>query len=284
MDAEPVVFLVCGNSKARRQLETRLKECRYQVEAFSSLEAFRARAFAAESGCLLLFLSDSDNDLEWLSTAGQPDDHWPVVAVAADADVDAAVQSMKKGAFDFLLESCSDQRLATAIDEALRWDAFCRRQISAVQAARRRLEKLTPDLREVLDLLMRGRKNREIAAAMQLSQRAIEDRRGKIMRAMKAQSVVALVRQVLLAEGTAPPPCREQRPGRSNQTVVIADQEDAESLAATLFIHSSAKPRRTPALSRRSGPVRGEGSAPAKARRDLANEYRDHDRQAKRAR
>ncbi len=206
MNSEPVVFLICDKSKARRQVAARLRQLGYGTEAFKSMEEFRERPFTPDAGCLVLFLADPDGDLDWLRSAGPGhplagQGHWPVVAVAAEADVETAVAAMKNGAFDFLLESCTDRRLSGAINEAFAHDAVCRRRIAEVQSAARRMEKLAPTLREVLDLLLLGRTNREIADELKLSERAIEDRRARIMRTMKVHTVVALVRQALLAEG-----------------------------------------------------------------------------------
>ena len=200
-DAEPVVFLICDNSKTRRQFATRLKLLGYEAQLYNSAEEFQKRSFATDAGCVLVFLTDPDGELQWLKDAGPCDGHWPVIALAADADVETAVRAMKNGAFDFLLESCGDRRLEAAIDEAFRWDAVCRRQTTTVQSIRRRTEQLPTPLRAVLDLLLKGKSNREIADELNLSERAIEDRRAKLMQAMKARSLVSLVRQALLADG-----------------------------------------------------------------------------------
>ncbi len=200
-DAEPVVFLICDNSKTRRQFATRLKLLGYEAQLYNSADEFHKRSFATDAGCVLVFLTDPDGELHWLKEAGPCDGHWPVVAVAADADVETAVRAMKNGAFDFLLESCADRRLEAAIAEAFRRDAICRRQTASVQSIRRRMEQLPTPLRAVLDLLLKGKSNREIAEELNLSERAIEDRRAKLMQAMKARSLVSLVRQALLADG-----------------------------------------------------------------------------------
>lgn len=146
-DAEPVVFLICDNSKTRRQFATRLKLLGYEAQLYNSADEFHKRSFATDAGCVLVFLTDPDGELHWLKEAGPCDGHWPVVAVAADADVETAVRAMKNGAFDFLLESCADRRLEAAIAEAFRRDAICRRQTASVQSIRRRMEQLPTPLR-----------------------------------------------------------------------------------------------------------------------------------------
>jgi two-component system, LuxR family, response regulator FixJ len=203
MDDQPVIFLVCDKSQTRRHMAARLKQLGYQTLPFSSMEEFQDRSLPTEAGCLVLCISDAESDLAWLKELAANDGHWPVVAFAAEADVEMAVRAMKHGAFDFLLESCGDRRLAEAIDEAIRHDAVSRRHTATVQSIRRRMRQLAPPLRDVLEFLLKGKANREIAAELGLSERTIEDRRAKLMRAMNAPSLVALVRQALLAEGVA---------------------------------------------------------------------------------
>lgn len=324
MDTQPVVFLICDKSKARKQLRERLERLGYLAEPSGSMEEFRQRPFPTEAGCLLLFLADADGDLDWLQAAGPgrlapgaptrsegsgarpfaDPGHWPVVAVAAEADVELAVTSMKKGAFDFILESCSDRRFAAAIDEAFRWNAVCRRQIAAVQSARWRRDQLPPTLRDVLDLLLRGHSNREIAAELSLSERTIEDRRAKIMKAMKVRTVVGLVRQALLAEGVAPRPgWGEAQAGRPSG----ADSRpigEAEALAAAIFTPRDSRRSSAAGASRRSRrrAIRPAGQAPRRVRpasgcpatregmarfvrrQDSTGQDGEHDRQPKRAR
>jgi FixJ family two-component response regulator len=290
MDAEPVVFLVCDKSKARRHLAARLNQLGHEAETFKSMEEFHARPFPAEGGCVVQFLSDPDGDLDWLRTAGPCDVHWPVVAIAAEADVETAVRAMKNGVFDFLLESCPDRRLSLAVKEAIRQDAVCRRQIAEVQSARRRMEKLAPALRDVLQLLLRGRSNREIAEELKLSERAIEDRRARIMRTMKVRTVVALVRQVLLAdrvtaeEVTAGRGC-DGAPSGCRDGALTADRADSEAYTApnsgtgvTRASSRAAPARRVAAGTARKRPKKPGGG------RNLMEQYGKHNRQPKRAR
>ena len=201
MNAEPVVFVIAGDSKARRNLAMRLKQLGCETRLCHSPEDFQQHSSPHDAGCVLLHVAHAEIDLEWLSTLGRHEHHWPVIGVAAEAEVETAVLAMKRGAFDFLLETCSNQRLHTAIEEAIRWDAARRRLIAHVQSIRRRLRQLTPPLRDVLDFLLKGKSNREIAVELGLSVRSIEVRRAKVMRMMKAGTLAALLRKTLLVHG-----------------------------------------------------------------------------------
>jgi FixJ family two-component response regulator len=204
MDVEPVVFVISGDSKVRRNLSLRLKQLGCEARLCHSPEDFQQNSSPYDAGCILLHVAHADIDLDWLTTLGQQETHWPVIGVAAEADVETAVLAMKRGAFDFLLETCSDRRLQAAVDEAFRWDAVQRKLIAHVQSICRRLRQLTPPLRDVLDLLLQGKSNREIADELELSVRSIEVRRAKVMRMMKARTLAALVRQTLLVHGVGP--------------------------------------------------------------------------------
>jgi len=201
MDVQPVVFVISGDSRTRRRLSLRLKQLGCPLRLCHSPEEFQQKSSPRHAGCILLHVAHFDSDLDWLATLGQHEHHWPVICIAPEAGVDTAVVAMKRGAFDFLLETCSDDRLHSAVDEAFDRDAAKRKHIARVQSIRRRLQKLAPPLRDVLEFLVKGRSNREIADELGLSVRSIEVRRAKVMQTMKARTLAALLRQTILVEG-----------------------------------------------------------------------------------
>ena len=229
MDVEPVVFVISGDSKARRNLSLRLKQLGCDLRLCHSPEDFQQTSSPHDAGCILLHVAHAEIDLDWLATLGQCEHHWPVIGIAAEADVETAVLAMKRGAFDFLLETCSDQRLRAAVDEAFRWDAVQRRLIAHVQSIRRRLKQLAPPLRDVLDLLLKGKSNREIADELGLSVRSIEVRRAKVMQTMKARTLAALVRQTLLVHGVGP--SRLSPPPRTSWRQYAAQTSELDPIA-----------------------------------------------------
>jgi len=196
--------VISGDSKTRRNLSLRLKQLGCHLRLCHSPEDFQQNSSPRNAGCILLHVAHMDIDLDWLATLGRHEYHWPVIGIAAEADVETAVLAMKRGTFDFLLETCSDPQLQAAVDEAFRWDAAQRKHIAHVQTIRRRLQQLAPPLRDVLELLLHGKSNREMADELGLSVRSIEVRRAKVMQAMKARTLAALVRQMLLVRGLDP--------------------------------------------------------------------------------
>ncbi len=231
MDVDPVVFVISGDSKARRSLVLRLKQLGCDCRPCNSPEEFQRKSSPQDAGCVLLHVAHADIDLDWLATLAPHEHHWPVIGLATEADVETAVLAMKRGAFDFLLETCSDQQLRAAVAEALDWDAVRRKHIARVQSIRRRLQQLAPPLRDVLDLLLKGKSNREMADELDLAVRTIEVRRAKVMRTMKACTLAALVRQTLLARGVGPSRYCPVPDGGNAWTPEAAETEDLDPIA-----------------------------------------------------
>jgi FixJ family two-component response regulator len=197
VNSEPKVFIVAGDSTARRELTAWVESLDLPAEACRSADEFLAVYRPRSAGCILLSVGVPSVDLELLRRLGPGDSHLPVIAVAKGVDVSTVVQAMKLGVRDFVERSTGDERLAEAVHEALAWDAQNRRRIARAEGVRRRLAQLNHGQHQVLDLLMTGRSNPQIAQELGLSTRSIEVRRGKIMRTMGARSVIELVRRVL---------------------------------------------------------------------------------------
>jgi len=119
--------------------------------------------------------------------------------VGETQDVETIVSAMKQGAHTFLKQPVSLAALHAHVTEAVA-EHQAKRQQSAAQAdALRRLAKLTDKERDVLDLVIAGLTNREMAARLNLSMRGIEDRRARLMRKLRADSVGAMIELTRLA-------------------------------------------------------------------------------------
>jgi two-component system, LuxR family, response regulator FixJ len=113
--------------------------------------------------------------------------------------VSMAVRAVKSGAIDFIEKPFSDQLLLDRVRQALEIDRQAREVRSRREDARRRLATLTAREREVLNLVVAGRANKEIASALGVSPKTVEVHRAHVMSKMCVDSLAELIRVTLLA-------------------------------------------------------------------------------------
>src|SRR3546814_20756364 len=101
---------------------------------------------------------------------------------------------MKAVAFEFLTKPFREQALLDAIQHAIEKDRARRHKLAAVAELRKRFETLTARAQEVMELVITGRLNKQIAACLDISEMPVKVHRGHVMRKMRAKSVVALLR------------------------------------------------------------------------------------------
>jgi two-component system, LuxR family, response regulator FixJ len=194
---EATVFLVDDNPAALRALAALVKVVFPRVEMFSSAAEFLA-AYRQQPGCLVLDVAmPGMNGLELHRKMVRDKIALPVVFVTGHGSVPMAVEAMQLGAVDFLQKPVQEQKLWDSIRRAIELDAQNRRRRARRQHAEARLAQLTPGERAVLDLILDGITNREIAAELGLSTRTIEDRRAKVMKKIGADSLAELIRLVM---------------------------------------------------------------------------------------
>jgi FixJ family two-component response regulator len=117
----------------------------------------------------------------------------PIIFLTAFGDVPTAVQAIQAGAVDFLEKPFSNQQLLRLVEQALEQDARLRVQRQRRAEREARLAHLTPREREVLDLVVAGDTNKEIAAQLDIGLRTVEMHRRQVMRKLGARSAVDLM-------------------------------------------------------------------------------------------
>jgi FixJ family two-component response regulator len=193
------VFVVDDDDSLRRALERLLRAEGYTVEGFASAEAYLARAAHEGPGCLLLDLALPGIDgLALHARLARDAEALPVVFLSGHADIPASVRAMKLGAIDFLTKPADDKVLLAAVRAAL-----ARR---AVQLdGHSRLAALSEREREVMNLIVQGLRNRQIAAQLGITERTVKAHRARVMEKTGAASLPELVRLVT-GEIADPPP------------------------------------------------------------------------------
>ena len=124
----------------------------------------------------------------------------PTIVVTGHAEVPMAVRAVKAGAIDFIEKPFSDQLLLDRVRQGIEMDRQERDGRARRAEILRRMSLLTQREREVLDLVVVGKANKEIAAALHLSPKTVEVHRAHVMEKMQASSVAELVRLSLVAQ------------------------------------------------------------------------------------
>jgi FixJ family two-component response regulator len=192
---EPVVAIVDDDPSARRGLQRLIRSAGWRAESFASAQEFLARPRADAPSCLVLDLQLpglSGLDLQkQLAEAGLK---IPIVFLTGHGNIPASVQAMKAGAIEFLTKPIDEQDLFRAIQEAIERDRRTRQQHAEIRELRDRYESLTAREQEVMQQVISGLLNKQIAAELNITEDTVKFHRGHIMRKMRADSLADLVR------------------------------------------------------------------------------------------
>ena len=184
--------MTCPFGRASSSL---IRAAGWKVETFGSAEEFLARHRAGVPSCLLLDLQLPDLsglDLQKRMADGNLD--IPIVFITGHGDIPASVQAMKAGAVEFLTKPFDKEQLFSAIAEAMERDRANRQRQADIGALRARYESLSRREQEVMQHVVSGLLNKQVAAELDISEFTVKVHRGQVMRKMHANSLADLVR------------------------------------------------------------------------------------------
>ena len=194
----PSVFIVDDDPGVRDSLAMLLELKGFHTRTYESAEQFLERYRPVWPGCLVLDLRMTGmGGLELQAELARRGASLPIIIVTAHGDVATARAALKAGAVDFIEKPIDDEALVGAITGALERDARSRERSAAQAGTAERLGRLTAREREVLDMVVEGKHNREIAAALEISPRTVEVYKSRLMEKLQVRRVPELVRLVL---------------------------------------------------------------------------------------
>jgi two-component system response regulator FixJ len=204
--ADAVVYIVDDDDSVRRSLSRLLRSSQINVEAFASAQAYLERPAHDGPFCLVLDVRMPGIDgLKLQQTLA--DRKAQIVFITGHGDVPMCAEAMKAGAVDFLSKPVDQEELLSAIAVALARSVEVRKSSSDRAAARARLDELTPREFEVMQRVIGGLLNKQIADELGAAEKTIKIHRGRVMEKMGVLSVPDLVRVAQVA-GVAPVTCR----------------------------------------------------------------------------
>jgi RNA polymerase sigma factor (sigma-70 family) len=189
------VHIVDDDASFRTAIERRLKKAGYEVATYPSAQhLLDCLPDESELGCILLDVRIPGLSGPELQTRlGELGSTLPIVFLTGYAEVQTTVRAIKAGAEDVLTKPVSSEELLGAIERALAQHRVTRSQRDRLDVVRAHIAKLTPREREVFELVIRGRTNKQVAAVLGATERTIKAHRHRVMEKMEVQSLAELV-------------------------------------------------------------------------------------------
>jgi FixJ family two-component response regulator len=201
MDEQALVYLVDDEPCLLHALQRLLQAEGHAVQAFGSAEDFLRAHDPARPGCLVTDLClpglDGLSLQRTLCALGHPR---AIVLMTAYGDIATGVDAMKAGAVDCLVKPFDDDAFLAAVCRALAKDQHDRAVLRELQTVRGRMASLTPREHQVLEHVVTGRLNKQIAADLGITEKTIKVHRARAMEKMGVGTLAELVRKTLEVE------------------------------------------------------------------------------------
>ncbi|WP_116828436.1 response regulator transcription factor [Pseudomonas syringae] len=192
---EPIIYVLDDDLSVRSSLEDLLASVGLRSMLFGSTREFLDTPRPDAPGCLILDIRmPGMSGLDFQEHMARSGISLPVIFITGHGDIPMSVRAMKAGAVEFLTKPFRDQDLLDAIQQGLAQDSS-QRQSAAVEAElRRRHASLNLGEQQVMELVVSGLLNKQIAARLNVSEITVKVRRGSVMRKMEADSLADLVK------------------------------------------------------------------------------------------
>jgi len=191
----PTVFIVDDDTGVRHAIQDLLESVGLRSESFASAKEFLSSKRENGPSCLILDVRlPGISGLDLQHELKRTRLNIPIVFISAHADIPMTVRAMKLGAVEFLTKPFRDQDLLDAVQRSLNRDRLVREKQRGLSDLRQRYDKLSEREREVMELVVTGMLNKQIAAELGASETTIKIHRGHVMQKMQANSLPELVR------------------------------------------------------------------------------------------
>ena len=196
---KPIVHVIDDDEAVREVLAFQLGSAGMEVRTYDSAAAFLKIVLTVQAGCIITDVRMPDlNGIDLLRRLRELQVAAPVIVITAHGDIPLAVEAMQIGAVDFLEKPFADEVLLASVRSALEKEDRARKRDAERSSIQSRLAGLSNRERDVLEGLVAGRANKQIAYDLGISARTIENYRANLMLKMQAATLSDLVRMALI--------------------------------------------------------------------------------------
>jgi FixJ family two-component response regulator len=192
--SDATVYVVDDDAAVGRSLCRLIRSVGLDAVAFSSAQSFLEHPRSGGPACLVLDVRMPRlGGLDLQAQLGASRYTLPIVFITGHGNVPTSVRAMKGGAVDFLQKPFNDDDLIAAVQRAVALSRQALAEAAIRSEIERRIRTLTPRERQVMDLVVKGLLNKQIAGALGAADKTVKVHRGRVMQKMQAGSVAELV-------------------------------------------------------------------------------------------
>jgi len=198
MSEQPNIFIVDDDEQVRNALTLLMQSVGLTVESYSSAQDYLNSFDDTRAGCLILDVrmpGMSGLDLQARLSAEKI--YPPIIIITGHGDVPMAVKAVTAGAVDFIEKPFNNQLMLDSVHKAIELDAVQRGESSRLDEIESNYDTLTPREKEVMLCVIEGKRNKNIAFDLNISQSTVEAHRSKVMDKMSAASLSNLMRMAI---------------------------------------------------------------------------------------
>ena len=201
MCEKTTVFVVDDDPAARESVAAVIESRGMHVEAYASAEDFLDNFDRRRLGCLVTDIKMGGmSGLDLQEKLRTEEVALPVIVITGYGNVSAAMKAMRAGAVTMLEKPCRSEDLWRSISDAVDRHRETRQKQTRLDELHRRLDRLTPDEREVMEQIKVGIPNKVIASRLDVGLRTVELRRSRVMKKMEADSLPELIQMLMELE------------------------------------------------------------------------------------
>ncbi len=198
MSEQITVFIVDDDEEVRDSLKLLIESIGLETETYDSAQSYLDSFDGTRAGCLILDVRMKGmSGLSLQEQLNKKPICPPIIIITGHGDVQMAVRAVKAGASEFLEKPFNEQELLDSIHVAIERDAEQRGRASRLAEIQAKVNNLTDREKEVMELIVTGMQNKNIASELHISQSTVEAHRSKVMDKMEARTLSDLMRMII---------------------------------------------------------------------------------------